>query len=87
INFPSLGSLSYYPNRDSLSYISLYGLEETNDFIRTTIRYSDFCSGWQKLVEAGLCSDESQFDTDQCTISEFLQKGFSANNIPVDSPI
>ncbi|MFX4404604.1 saccharopine dehydrogenase C-terminal domain-containing protein, partial [Acinetobacter baumannii] len=41
INFPSLGSLSYYPNRDSLSYISLYGLEETNDFIRTTIRYSD----------------------------------------------
>ncbi|MFX5718542.1 hypothetical protein ABTE23_21190, partial [Acinetobacter baumannii] len=41
----------------------------------------------QKLIEAGLCSDESQFDTDQCTISEFLQKGFSANNIPVDSPI
>lgn len=87
IDFPSLGSLSYYPNRDSISYISLYGLEETNDFIRTTIRYPDFCSGWQKLIEAGLCSDERQFDTDRFTISEFLQKGFAENNIPVDNPI
>ncbi|MES1249098.1 MAG: saccharopine dehydrogenase C-terminal domain-containing protein, partial [Chitinophaga rupis] len=35
--------LSWYPNRDSLSYIPLYGLEEVGTFIRTTLRYSDFC--------------------------------------------
>ncbi|MBX9732456.1 MAG: saccharopine dehydrogenase NADP-binding domain-containing protein [Chitinophagaceae bacterium] len=87
IDFPSLGSLSYYANRDSLSYIPLYGLEETVDFIRTTLRYPDFCSGWQKIIEAKLCSDEWQFDTDQFTISEFLQKGFAENNIAVDNLI
>jgi len=54
-----IGPLAWYPNRDSLSYISLYGLEETSTFIRTTLRYPSFCRAWQAVVRAGLTDDST----------------------------
>ena len=51
--------LSWYPNRDSLSYIPLYGLEEAATFLRTTLRYPDFCRGWAPIVRAGLTDDHT----------------------------
>jgi saccharopine dehydrogenase-like NADP-dependent oxidoreductase len=47
------GEFEAYPNRDSLSYIPLYGLEGINTFVRGTIRYADFCKKWRILVDAG----------------------------------
>ena len=58
VSVPDLGSFSWYPNRDSLGYISVYQLEEANTFIRTTLRHPLFCEYWQYLVKAGLTSDE-----------------------------
>jgi saccharopine dehydrogenase (NADP+, L-glutamate forming) len=54
IQLPPLGPLAWYPNRDSLSYIPLYGLPDTTTFIRTTLRYPAFCAGWKNIVHAGL---------------------------------
>jgi saccharopine dehydrogenase-like NADP-dependent oxidoreductase len=54
VSLPGLSNYAWYPNRDSLSYIPLYGLNNTNTFIRTTLRHSSFCKGWQILVELGL---------------------------------
>jgi saccharopine dehydrogenase (NADP+, L-glutamate forming) len=51
-------NLSWYPNRDSLPYIPLYGLDEAETFIRTTLRYPDFCRGWKNIVKAGLTDDQ-----------------------------
>ncbi|MFT4094106.1 MAG: saccharopine dehydrogenase C-terminal domain-containing protein [Niabella sp.] len=51
---PQLGAYACYPNRDSLSYMHLYGLQEAATFIRTTLRHPDFCTGWQYLINAGL---------------------------------
>lgn len=51
---PGLGTLAWYPNRDSLSYIPLYGLPDAKTFIRTTLRYPAFCAGWKNIVRAGL---------------------------------
>jgi len=51
-------NLSWYPNRDSLPYIPLYGLGEAETFIRTTLRYPDFCRGWNSIVRAGLTDDQ-----------------------------
>jgi len=52
INGP--GSYAYYPNRDSLSYATLYELETADTFMRTTLRHPDFCKAWQYIIEAGL---------------------------------
>jgi saccharopine dehydrogenase (NADP+, L-glutamate forming) len=57
IELPETGPLAWYPNRDSLSYIPVYGLEETETFIRTTLRYPVFCEAWRPLVQAGLTDD------------------------------
>lgn len=51
---PSLGQLAYYPNRDSLSYQTAYGLQEAETFLRTTLRYPAFCHAWYAVVRAGL---------------------------------
>jgi saccharopine dehydrogenase (NADP+, L-glutamate forming) len=53
-----LGTYAWYPNRDSLAYIPVYGLEEAETFIRTTLRHPDFCRGWNDLVAAGLTDDQ-----------------------------
>ncbi len=65
INIPELGSLAYYPNRDSLSYIPVYGLEEAATFIRTTFRYPAFCAYWQWIVKAGLTDDNTPLKEDR----------------------
>ncbi|MBC7451213.1 MAG: saccharopine dehydrogenase NADP-binding domain-containing protein [Cytophagales bacterium] len=46
-----------YPNRDSLSYQSLYNLGHASTFIRGTLRYEGFCEGWNYLVHLGLTDD------------------------------
>ncbi len=58
ILLPETGPLVWYPNRDSLSYIPLYGLEEAETFIRTTLRYPAFCQAWKTVVAAGLTDDK-----------------------------
>jgi saccharopine dehydrogenase (NADP+, L-glutamate forming) len=58
VKIPETGPLAWYPNRDSLPYIPLYGLEETDTFIRTTLRYPEFCQAWDPIVRAGLTNDQ-----------------------------
>lgn len=59
-----VGKLAWYPNRDSLSYIPLYGLEETESFIRTTLRHKIFCEAWAALIDAGLADDKIPLQTE-----------------------
>ena len=58
VTVPGLGDFAFYPNRDSLSYIPVYGLEETATFIRTTLRHPDFCKAWNYVVKAALTDEE-----------------------------
>jgi saccharopine dehydrogenase-like NADP-dependent oxidoreductase len=60
ITVGELPALAYYPNRDSLSYIPIYGLDTADTFIRTTLRYPDFCNAWNAVVGAGLTNEKQQ---------------------------
>jgi saccharopine dehydrogenase-like NADP-dependent oxidoreductase len=82
-----IGQLAYYPNRDSLSYIPVYELEETETFIRTTLRHPDFCKGWKTVIDLGLTDEVSMIDTDGLTISAFLQQAFSAKGFSLDTTL
>ncbi|HTR27981.1 MAG TPA: saccharopine dehydrogenase C-terminal domain-containing protein [Puia sp.] len=59
IELAKTGPLAWYPNRDSLPYIELYGLEDVETFVRTTLRYPAFCTGWAPIVRAGLTDDSA----------------------------
>lgn len=66
----------WYPNRDSLSYIALYGLENCDSFIRTTLRHPDFIFGWQHIIELGLTDTEPRYETDGMSLKAFFQQYF-----------
>jgi saccharopine dehydrogenase (NADP+, L-glutamate forming) len=68
-----MGKLAWYPNRDSLAYIPVYGLESARSFIRTTLRHPDYCFGWKNLVKAGLTDDEKVIPSFIKTISDWSQ--------------
>ncbi|RYY60571.1 MAG: saccharopine dehydrogenase [Chitinophagaceae bacterium] len=57
VHVPGLEPFAWYANRDSLSYLALYGLEGTASFLRTTLRHPSFMKGWNYVVKAGLTSE------------------------------
>lgn len=69
VEIKPLGKYAWYPNRDSLAYIPVYGLESARTFIRTTLRHPSFCTGWKNLVYAGLTNDEVPIPSTLKTIS------------------
>ena len=77
IHIPELGYLAWYPNRDSLNYISLYDLQHVHTFIRTTLRYPEFCFGWKNVVELKLTDETIQYNTDGLTLQQFFQDHFA----------
>ncbi|HEY4335210.1 MAG TPA: saccharopine dehydrogenase C-terminal domain-containing protein [Puia sp.] len=68
---PGIGDLAWYPNRDSLSYIPLYGLEATETFIRTTLRYPAYCQAWAPLVHAGLTDDKTPVEPQGLSLADW----------------
>lgn len=74
VQIPDYGVLCWYPNRDSLSYIPAYGLDECATFIRTTLRHPDFIYGWHNLIELKLTDDTETYETDGLSLSEFFQQ-------------
>jgi len=79
VSLPGLSDYAWYPNRDSLSYIPVYGLNDTHTFIRTTLRHSSFCKGWQILVELGLSDPTDwEFITNLTTYKEWIHAKLKA---------
>jgi len=75
IAFPALETLAWYPNRDSLSYIPLYQLENAATFIRTTLRYPAFCRGWDYIVNLGLTDTEDHDNIIDCeTYADWIER-------------
>ncbi len=62
LHVSGVGDFSYYPNRDSLSYIGLYGLTGIGSFQRTTLRHPDFMRGWNELVRMGMIDEQRQIE-------------------------
>ena len=53
MDVPGLGSFDVYPNRNSLTYETLYGLEDSMTLLRGTLRRNGFCRAWDLLVRCG----------------------------------
>jgi saccharopine dehydrogenase-like NADP-dependent oxidoreductase len=71
VDIAPMGLFACYPNRDSLSYIPLYGLTSAKSFIRTTLRHPRFCQGWKNLVKAGLTKDDLFVPSSVHTLAEW----------------
>lgn len=63
-DFPEVGKMEVYPNRDSLVYANLYNLKEAETVYRGTFRFPHWCESLDIMKELGLLSHEIQnFET------------------------
>ncbi|MBC7873241.1 MAG: saccharopine dehydrogenase NADP-binding domain-containing protein [Ferruginibacter sp.] len=79
VEIPGLGPLSWYPNRDSLSYTGLYSLDDTPTFIRTTLRHPDFMYGWKNVIDLKLVDETPLYETDGKTLQEVFKEHMDKN--------
>jgi saccharopine dehydrogenase-like NADP-dependent oxidoreductase len=70
-NFPGIGELEVYPNRDSVSYIDIYGVPETRTMYRGTFRYKGWCETLDVMKRFGMLDDSVKHYQDK-SYAEFL---------------
>lgn len=79
------GDFEIYPNRDSLQYRELYGLEDIPNIIRGTMRRPGYCQAWNILVQLG-CTDDSYVmkNSDLLSKKQYLASFLPDEGKPID---
>lgn len=74
ITLPDTGALyEGYANRNSLTYINVYRLNDCPTIIRGTLRKPGFCSAWNIFVRLGMTDDSFVIeDCERLTYAQFL---------------
>jgi saccharopine dehydrogenase-like NADP-dependent oxidoreductase len=67
-NFPGIGDLDVYPNRDSISYKEIYGIPETKTIYRGTFRYKGWCDTLDAIKRLNMLDD---------TVSNYQGKSYA----------
>jgi saccharopine dehydrogenase-like NADP-dependent oxidoreductase len=71
-NIESVGEMEVYPNRDSISYIDIYGIPETETIFRGTFRFPGWCETLDAMKELNMLSDTSS-DYTGMSFSQFIE--------------
>ena len=72
IKVDGVGSLSYYPNRDSLKYLELYNIEQIKTFMRATLRHPAFSKAWSYVVRMDLTNENDRFDATKKSFADWM---------------
>ncbi len=59
-NFPGIGELEVYPNRDSIRYIDIYGIPEVRTMYRGTFRFKGWCETLDVMKSLKMLDDNSE---------------------------
>lgn len=60
VSAENYGQFDAYANRDSISYIDVYGLTGIQTMLRGTLRQAGFCKAWNVFTTLGLTDDTSR---------------------------
>lgn len=67
------GEFEIYPNRDSLKYREIYGLNTIRSMFRGTMRRPGFCRSWNVFVQLGITDDSFIIEnSENMTYREFI---------------
>jgi len=83
------GEFEIYPNRDSLKYMDIYGLQGIKTLFRGTIRRPGYSAAWNVFVQLGLTDDSYTIDgSEDMTYREFLNCYLAyEKNVPVEKKL
>ncbi|HDQ71526.1 MAG TPA: saccharopine dehydrogenase [Chloroflexi bacterium] len=86
-----LGDFEAYPNRNSLPYIDIYGIPETDTMYRGTLRNVGWCDVLQKLNELGYFSLDERTDltgkTFRQVMAELVYEGGRGDNPDLEADL
>ncbi|HUX58445.1 MAG TPA: saccharopine dehydrogenase C-terminal domain-containing protein [Bacteroidales bacterium] len=85
-NFPGIGALEVYPNRDSISYIDIYSIPETSTMYRGTFRFKGWCETLDAMKSMNML-DDTVSDFMGNTLIEFLAERSGFDNIDLKKNI
>ncbi len=74
VEIPGFGKLEGYPNRNSVPYVDIYSIKDTNTMFRGTLRYPGWCATMKKIVDLGILDDEKKYDLEDLTYADFMEK-------------
>jgi saccharopine dehydrogenase-like NADP-dependent oxidoreductase len=83
LDVEGLGRFEAYPNRDSLTYIDLYGLHGIRTMFRGTLRNVGHCETWRRWVQLGLFDQTERPETDGTREAVAARLDLSADSPPI----
>jgi len=99
--FPGIGNLEVYPNRDSVSYLDIYGIPEAKTMYRGTFRYEGWCEtldvmkslnilddsvkDYQGISYAGFIAEKGKVEENNLQNNLARKLGLPANSIPIQA--
>jgi len=89
MNVLNYGEFEGYPNRDSLKYRSIYGLDNIKTMIRGTLRKTGFAKAWNVFVQLGMTDDTYSIEnSESMTYAEFTNTYLKyENNLTVEEKL
>lgn len=82
VEFPAVGKLEGYPNRDSTPYVEIYDIPEVETLFRGTLRNSRHCEAWYPWVKLGLFGKETRDDLGDLTFNGFMRDLLATTDDP-----
>jgi saccharopine dehydrogenase-like NADP-dependent oxidoreductase len=79
VDFPQVGILDVYPNRDSMAYRAIYGIPEAQTVYRGTFRYKGWCETLDVMKRLNLISGDT-FDMKGMTYSDMIAHQIGKQN-------
>jgi saccharopine dehydrogenase (NADP+, L-glutamate forming) len=79
VEFKGVGKLDIYPNRDSISYIDIYGLPEVKTMMRGTFRFPGWCDTLDAIKQLNLISYD-KFDMTGMTYAQLISHQLGVEN-------
>jgi saccharopine dehydrogenase-like NADP-dependent oxidoreductase len=74
VDFPGVGLLDVYPNRDSIAYTDIYGIPEAQTMYRGTFRYQGWCEILDVIKQLNLISYD-KYDMTGMTYADMVARG------------
>lgn len=79
VEIEGMETLQAYPNRNSLPYIELYGLEGISSMYRGTLRNPGWCDTWNVMVNMDLLDLEEREGLEDLSFREFTARVVDAD--------
>jgi saccharopine dehydrogenase-like NADP-dependent oxidoreductase len=79
VDFTNVGQLEVYPNRDSISYIDIYGIPEVKTIQRGTFRFKGWCESIHAMKQLNLISYD-KVNLEGKTYADFIAQQIGATN-------